>query len=193
LTAAAGADAVEPTTDDVQGVLGGVERHCVVGHGEAAQAASAGGDGDDRSKARKDLQHLGSPPMSRIPSSRPNAPTSARSIYLQAPETAERACESSRSTNERRAAPGARRAAAADEAGKIERREYEYKRHGRQTLIAAFDVASGQIQGTVGDTRPEADHARFLENLFASNPATTLWRVVCDNLNTHLSEGGPPW
>jgi transposase len=73
--------------------------------------------------------------------------------------------------------------------GKIERREYEYKRHGTQTLIAAFDVATGQIQGSVGDTRTEADYVSFLESLFASSCVTTPWRVVCDNLNTHVSEG----
>jgi len=73
--------------------------------------------------------------------------------------------------------------------GKIERREYEYKRHGTQTLIAAFDVATGQIQGTVGDTRTEADYVSFLESLFTSSSATTQWRAVCDNLNTHVSEG----
>lgn len=29
--------------------------------------------------------------------------------------------------------------------GKIQRREFEYIRHGTQTLIASFDVASGQV------------------------------------------------
>jgi hypothetical protein len=73
--------------------------------------------------------------------------------------------------------------------GKIERREYEYKRHGTQCLIATFDVATGRVQGTVGDTRTEQDYVSFLETLFASGHATTQWRVICDNLNTHLSEG----
>ena len=36
---------------------------------------------------------------------------------------------------------------------KIERREYEYKRHGRQTLIAASDIATG------ADTRLRWRHA----------------------------------
>jgi DDE superfamily endonuclease len=29
----------------------------------------------------------------------------------------------------------------------------------------------------------------FLETLFASAPPPTAWEVVCDNLNTHMSEG----
>lgn len=73
--------------------------------------------------------------------------------------------------------------------GKVERREYEYIRHGTQTLIAGFDVASGEVIGTVGDSRTEEDYAAFLENLFASDTAQTEWKVVSDNLNTHLSEG----
>ena len=73
--------------------------------------------------------------------------------------------------------------------GKVERREYEYIRHGTQTLIAGFDVASGEVIATVGDSRTEEDYVAFLENLFASDTAQTEWEVVSDNLNTHLSEG----
>jgi hypothetical protein len=72
--------------------------------------------------------------------------------------------------------------------GHVERREFEYVRHGTQALIAAFDVASGKVRGTIGDSRTEADFVSFLDNLFASVPAAR-WEVVCDNLNTHMSEG----
>ena len=68
------------------------------------------------------------------------------------------------------------------------RREFEYVRHGTQTLIAAFDVATGQVLGVVGDTRTEQDYAGFLETLFATGTPTTVWHVVADNLNTHVSE-----
>jgi hypothetical protein len=72
--------------------------------------------------------------------------------------------------------------------GKVERREFEYVRHGTQTLIASFDVATGHVQGSVGDTRTEQDFAAFLDTLLASAPAQTRWRIVCDNLNIHVSE-----
>jgi hypothetical protein len=72
--------------------------------------------------------------------------------------------------------------------GHVERREFEYIRHGTKALIAAFDVATGKVRGTIGDTRTEADFVSFLETLFASAPAAR-WKVVCDNLNTHMSEG----
>jgi transposase len=72
--------------------------------------------------------------------------------------------------------------------GKVVRREFEYIRHGTQTLIAAFDVVSGKVIGTVGDTRTEQDYTNFLESLFVTGTSTTTWRVVADNLNTHVSE-----
>jgi hypothetical protein len=61
--------------------------------------------------------------------------------------------------------------------GKVERREFEYKRHGTQTLIAAFDVVTGKIEGVVGDSRTEADYADFLDRLFAASSAETRWKI----------------
>ncbi len=72
--------------------------------------------------------------------------------------------------------------------GKVERREFEYVRHGTQALIAHFDVVTGKVGGVVADTRTEADFAAFLEELFASAGPGMRWRIVCDNLDTHMSE-----
>jgi len=72
-------------------------------------------------------------------------------------------------------------------AGKVERREFEYRRHGTQTLIAAFDVASGKVRGQVGPTRTELDFANYLEALFEDQPEVKRWHLVADNLNTHHS------
>jgi transposase len=55
-------------------------------------------------------------------------------------------------------------------------------------VIAAFDVATGQVAASVGDTRTEQDYANFLDTLFAVGAPTTKWRVIADNLNTHVSE-----
>ena len=49
--------------------------------------------------------------------------------------------------------------------GKVERWEFEYRRHGTQTLIAGFDVTIGKVVGVIGDTRTEQDFARFLDTL----------------------------
>lgn len=73
--------------------------------------------------------------------------------------------------------------------GKVQRREFEYVRHGTQTLIANLDVVSGQvIAPTCGDTRTEADLARHIEQTIASDPTATKWDFVVDGLNTHKSE-----
>jgi transposase len=82
-----------------------------------------------------------------------------------------------------RAAPGLAMAP-----GRVERREYEYIRHGTQCLIAAFDIATGKVSGTIGARRTEEDFATFLQALIASEPPETKWEIVADNLNTHLSE-----
>jgi DDE superfamily endonuclease len=72
--------------------------------------------------------------------------------------------------------------------GAVERREFEYVRHGTQTLIAGFDVASGQVVGRLGDHRGEGDFAAFLEHLLDSAGPDVQWEIVADNLNIHLSE-----
>ena len=72
--------------------------------------------------------------------------------------------------------------------GKVERREFEYRRHGTQTLIAAFDVATGKVEGVTGNTRTETDFARFLRHLLTSAAPSIRWDIVCDNLNIYLSE-----
>jgi len=73
--------------------------------------------------------------------------------------------------------------------GQRERQEFEYIRHGTQTLIASFDVATGRIaKGTVGETRSEADFLTHLQSVIATDPNATQWHLVMDCLNTHQSE-----
>lgn len=73
--------------------------------------------------------------------------------------------------------------------GKIQRREFEYIRHGTQTLIASFDVASGRvIDATIGDTRTEADYLSHVQHTIATDPEATKWHLIMDCLNTHQSE-----
>ena len=73
--------------------------------------------------------------------------------------------------------------------GKRERQEFEYIRHGTQTLSASFDVARGQVvQASVGDTRTEVDYLRHVQHLIESDPNAIKWHLVMDCLNTHQSE-----
>lgn len=72
--------------------------------------------------------------------------------------------------------------------GRVERREFEYVRHGTQTLIGSFDVVTGRVlPPTIGPTRTEADFAGHVARTLATNP-TAEWRLLMDQLNTHQSE-----
>jgi transposase len=72
--------------------------------------------------------------------------------------------------------------------GREARREFEYKRHGTQTLIANFHVVTGQvISPTVHDTRTEEDFVKHVERTVATDPESG-WVIVTDQLNIHQSE-----
>ena len=72
--------------------------------------------------------------------------------------------------------------------GLIERREYEYIRHGTLSLIANFDVASGQvITPSLGPTRTEEDFAAHIVRALATDP-DARWTFIVDQLNIHKSE-----
>jgi hypothetical protein len=67
--------------------------------------------------------------------------------------------------------------------------ELEYERHGTQGLIANFEVATGKvICPTVGDTRTEEDFVAHIRGTVATDPSGE-WIFICDQLNTHQSEG----
>jgi transposase len=73
--------------------------------------------------------------------------------------------------------------------GKVERREFEYIRHGTRTFILSRDVASGQIvAASCGPTRTEEDFVAHIRRTVATDPTATRWHFVADNLNTHQSE-----
>jgi transposase len=72
--------------------------------------------------------------------------------------------------------------------GRMERREFEYTRHGTLTFIANFDVAQGTVVApSLGPTRTEEDFVAHIARTVASDPKATRWHFVTDNLNTHQS------
>ena len=72
--------------------------------------------------------------------------------------------------------------------GRVERREFEYERHGTLTLIANFNVATGQVPApSLGPTRTEVDFAAHIAQTIAIDPQAQ-WTFVLDQLNTHQSE-----
>jgi hypothetical protein len=73
--------------------------------------------------------------------------------------------------------------------GRVERREFEYVRHGTRTFILSRDVATGQVVApSCGPTRTEADFLAHIQGVVATDPTATRWHFVVDNLNTHQSE-----
>jgi len=73
--------------------------------------------------------------------------------------------------------------------GQVERQEFEYIRHGTQSLIINFDVATGQvISPSYGATRTEVDFVNHIRRTVEADPLVRRWRFVVDNLNIHMSE-----
>jgi transposase len=72
--------------------------------------------------------------------------------------------------------------------GHVERQEFEYERHGTQSLIANLEVASGQVvTPSIGPTRTEADFAAHISQTIQTDPEAG-WIFITDQLNTHQSE-----
>lgn len=71
--------------------------------------------------------------------------------------------------------------------GRLGRFEFEYKRHGTTTLLAAFDVRTGEVYGECRPRRTAADLAEFMEAVARKYPTGDVY-VVWDNLNIHHGE-----
>ena len=73
--------------------------------------------------------------------------------------------------------------------GKVERQEFEYKRHGTQCFMINFDVATGRIvEPSYGYTRTEEDFVNHIRRTVEANLSVIRWHFVVDNLNIHQSE-----
>jgi hypothetical protein len=73
--------------------------------------------------------------------------------------------------------------------GKVERREYEYIRHGTLSFIVNFEVATGHIGAvSAGPTRTEEDYADHIQRTVEAEPTVKKWHFIVDNLNIHQSE-----
>lgn len=72
--------------------------------------------------------------------------------------------------------------------GHVERQEFEYQRHGTQSLIANLEVATGQVvTPSIGPTRTEADFTAHSSQTIQTDPEAA-WIFLTDQLNTHQSE-----
>lgn len=72
------------------------------------------------------------------------------------------------------------------------RREFEYKRHGTQALLAAFDIRTGEVFGDVVPSRSADALIAFMDKLAEKYPRKKIY-VVWDNLNTHYDGKDERW
>jgi transposase len=71
--------------------------------------------------------------------------------------------------------------------GFIEKREFEYIRHGTRALLTTFCVPTGRVVWNLGPTRTSIDWVRHLENVTTQFPLMKRFDWIVDNLNTHWS------
>jgi transposase len=76
--------------------------------------------------------------------------------------------------------------------GRLRRREFEYKRHGTQTLLCAFEVHTGKVLADCGDTRKATDLVCFMERVATEYPHQTV-HVIWDCLNIHFDGKDGRW
>jgi transposase len=72
------------------------------------------------------------------------------------------------------------------------RYEYEYRRHGTQALLAAFDIRTGHVFGRVVPNRNAEALVSFMHELAARYPKGDVY-VVWDNLNIHYDGAEDRW
>jgi hypothetical protein len=73
------------------------------------------------------------------------------------------------------------------QAGRRERREHEYIRHGTRVLINSLAVATGQLAWSIGTTRTATAFVTHLQQAYQRLPRMARYDWVMDNLNTHWS------
>jgi transposase len=72
--------------------------------------------------------------------------------------------------------------------GRVQKREFEYVRHGTLCLIANLEIWCGWVVApSLGPTRTEEDFVKHVGQTVNSDPLAG-WVFIVDNLNTHQSE-----
>jgi transposase len=77
--------------------------------------------------------------------------------------------------------------------GKPARREFEYKRHGVQALLAALLVHTGEVIGNVYDRNTRVEFLDFLDLLESQIPAGKTVHAILDNLQVHKTPEVTQW
>ena len=67
-------------------------------------------------------------------------------------------------------------------------RDYEYVRHGTQSLLAGLDLVTGEAIPLVRETHKRSDFIEFLKILDSQYPKGDKIRLVLDNHSAHTSK-----
>lgn len=74
-----------------------------------------------------------------------------------------------------------------------ERRTHDYVRHGKTTLFAALNVATGGVIGQLHRRQRAAEFMKFLRTIDKEVPADLDIHLVMDNLATHKTKAVKAW
>jgi transposase len=107
--------------------------------------------------------------------------TKIASLYLDPPQDAIVLCVDEKSGMQ---AIERTRSLAPKSKGCVVRIDTEYKRHGTQTLIGAFEPHTGKVFGHCGNSRKKEDIMNFMEEVAIRYPTQQVY-IVWDNLNIH--------
>jgi transposase/uncharacterized protein YqgV (UPF0045/DUF77 family) len=67
-------------------------------------------------------------------------------------------------------------------------RDYEYIRHGTQSLLAGINLMTGEILATVSDTHKSIDFITFLDKIDQRYKDAEKIRIILDNHSAHVSK-----
>jgi transposase len=69
--------------------------------------------------------------------------------------------------------------------GQVERRTFDYKRHGTTSLFAALDVATGKVIGELHRRHRATEFRQFLDRIDVEVPSYLDVHLILDNYTTH--------
>ena len=69
--------------------------------------------------------------------------------------------------------------------GQVERRTYDYRRHGTTSLFAALEVQSGKVLGECHRRHRSIEFRKFLDTIETAVPADLDVHLILDNYGTH--------
>lgn len=77
--------------------------------------------------------------------------------------------------------------------GQVERRTYDYERHGTSSLFAALNVATGEVIGCCRQRQRSREFRSFLDTIDRAVPKELAVHVVLDNYSTHKTPAIKAW